>query len=88
MSHSGARVVDVTFGPPMSPSSVLSSTVASQGGTSRSGISSQGGQRNWPSVGASGTQSMDALHHTPPQPRREAPPYRYNHNTSVLYMLF
>ena len=73
MSHSGARVVDVTFGPPMSPSSVLSSTVTSQGpAPHRGGFSHQPGARNW----ASGARSMDALHHTPPQPRREAPPYR------------
>ena len=80
MSYSGARVVDVTFGPPMSPSSVLSSTVTSQGGALRSGFTG----RNWPSVGASGTRSMDALHHTPPQPRREAPPYRYNYRHLCL----
>ena len=67
-SHSGARVVDVTFGPPMSPSSVLSSTVASQGPGPRIG-----GTRNW----AAATRSMDGLHHTPPQSRREAPPYRW-----------
>ena len=74
MSHSGARVVDVTFGPPMSPSSVLSSTVASQGpGPHRGGFAHQPGARNW----AMGARSMDALHHTPPQPRREAPPYRW-----------
>lgn len=72
MSYSGARVVDVTFGPPMSPSSVLSSTVINQGGAPRSGFSG----RNWPSMGASEARSMDALHHTPPRPRREAPPYR------------
>jgi hypothetical protein len=73
MSHSGARVVDMTFGPPMSPSSVLSSTVASQGpAPHRGGFSHQQGVRNW----ASGARSMDALHHTPIQPQREAPPYR------------
>ena len=74
-SHSGARVVDVTFGPPMSPSSVLSSTVASQGPAPRSGggVPHQQGPRSW----ASGARSMDTLHQTPPQPRREAPPYRW-----------
>ena len=73
MSYSGARVVDISFGPPMSPSSVLSSTVTSQGGAPRGfGI----GGRQWPSVGASGARSMDAIHHTPPLQRREAPPYR------------
>ena len=73
MSSSGARVVDVSY-PPVSPSSTLSSAVTSQGGAPRSGFS---GGRNWPAMGASGARSMDALHHTPPQLKREAPPYRY-----------
>ena len=76
-TYSGARVVDMTIGPPMSPSSVVSSTVTSQGGAPRSGFSG----RNW-----AGARSMEGLHHTPPQSRREAPPYRYMYCYMYMYM--
>ena len=78
MSHSGARVVGMTIGPPTSPSSAVSSVVTGQGAAPRGGGAAG---RMWPSVGGPAARSMDAgLHHTPPQSRREAPPYRYNYS--------